>query len=438
MEDIPVLSNEEVSEIVRQYVKSSNFQVLAYRIGPLSDDIVGFLGEHLRLDVSVVANKSGVEEELNIHFFVKILPRNSFHSNYVVSMGAFEKEVLFYSTLLKDLSKYQKHNSALCLEDATGDNFWAPECFLTRPDLIVLEDLSGINFNTLDIREPMDFQHCSVAIRTLARFHASSIIFEEKETKASGKICRINELYPKLFEENLFVDSDDKLAKGWFLTSIKAMVALTELLPKYGKGHEKHQLIKEKIPEVCMRIKDLVKSSGKHRNVVCEGDLWTNNILFRCCDGEMPVEARIVDFQLVRYTPPAHDVIFFLHMATTRDFRKHHLEELLEVYYNSLSSELHRHDLDADVLLSWTEFRESCDLLRDVGRIIAPADHQLGVMKSDFIIPNVETEEKLNRFMVVNRNVVVCDSFRSDPVFRKWMTDDLEELIECCILSQNE
>lgn len=40
--------------------------------------------------------------------------------------------------------------------------------------------------------------------------------------------------------------------------------------------------------------------SAKHKNVLCHGDLWANNIPFKYGDDGKPVECCLVDFQLAQ------------------------------------------------------------------------------------------------------------------------------------------
>ena len=49
-----------------------------------------------------------------------------------------------------------------------------------NPPLLVIEDLAPLGFRMADRQAGLDLNHCLLAIRGLARFHASSVALVEK------------------------------------------------------------------------------------------------------------------------------------------------------------------------------------------------------------------------------------------------------------------
>jgi Domain of unknown function (DUF227). len=147
-------------------------------IGPLSEDQVGFMGDHLRLSASVRLNEE--KKILHLPFFAKVIPqKNEAFKEYVDTIGAFVKETGFFANLISDLNKYIVKNTV----DKGDRNVWTCKHYYIRPDIIVLEDLTAIGFKQIEDRKPLDYEHCVVLLKALAHFHASSIIYEEYQNK---------------------------------------------------------------------------------------------------------------------------------------------------------------------------------------------------------------------------------------------------------------
>lgn len=107
-----LLTKEEVEKIVK--TEKGYFH---YVIQPASDKPIGFLGVHYRLIVNFSNEKK--------NYFIKTIPKdNPNQYEYVVSSGAFAKEVESYNKLFKDI------------DNSTEGISWHPRCFYTRNDII--------------------------------------------------------------------------------------------------------------------------------------------------------------------------------------------------------------------------------------------------------------------------------------------------------------
>ena len=73
---------------------------------------------------------------------------------------------------------------------------------------------------------------------------------------------------------------------------------------------------------------------------VCHGQPWAGNVYFRYevdSNGEkVPVDAIFTDFQSCSYGRTGQDIAHFLLASTTREFRKNHLETILQAYLTEL------------------------------------------------------------------------------------------------------
>lgn len=248
----------------------------------------------------------------------------------------------------------------------------------------------------------------------------------------------MDKIFPEVCEENLGFKTLEGMFGGFFRAFKKGSLALCELLPKYGKGSPYHEAIKALIPATCDRLVKLVQPSDVYRNVLCHADVWVNNFLFRHDVEGRPLEARLVDFQLARYLPPAHDVASFLHLVCTRDLLQEKQEYLLRYYHCQLEEELKRRGLVPEEELTWDQFRESFEEQAVAGMIVACYNHQITMMPSHSAkgIFSGEDPKKLYRFWSEDRDEEERIFFYTDADFRRWVTQDLEVLIERLILPQ--
>lgn len=62
------------------------------------------------------------------------------------------------------------------------------------------------------------------------------------------------------------------------------------------------------------------------------------------------MSAKLIDFQLSRYSSPVVDLMHYLCTSTDRDLRKQHFKELLDIYYQTLREHLEYYQLDVGVV----------------------------------------------------------------------------------------
>ncbi|XP_066995253.2 uncharacterized protein [Anabrus simplex] len=70
--------------------------------------------------------------------------------------------------------------------------------------------------------------------------------------------------------------------------------------------------------------------------VLCHGDCWTNNVLFRYSETGDILEVCLIDFQLARYGSPALDLANLLYICTTGELRSSYMQKFLESYRSTL------------------------------------------------------------------------------------------------------
>lgn len=177
-----------------------------------------------------------------------------------------------------------------------------------------------------------------------------------------------------------------------------------------------------------------VQPSVSDLNVLCHGDGWVNNMLFR---GH---EVRLIDFQMTRYAPPAFDVAFLLHLSLPRRLRQAALPSFLCHYYVSLGRTLRQHDVDVAQVLPWRDFCASFRQFRDSAVLFSALNHSLSLMSGEVLKTVMQTSgyEGFKVFMTQDRNDEARKSFQADSAFSEWVGDDLRDIVDDFVLPDIE
>ena len=155
-------------------------------------------------------------------------------------------------------------------------------------DKLVLEDLIPKGFKTVDKLKSLDFNHCKVVMENLGKFHAQTLIFEERQKMTLLEFCKKKEV-PLMFYGNCRENYDPHL---------KALKIMIDGIPELDNLIRKQ--VKKEISEGTSKFYN-VSPSGKYRNVLSHTDLWCYNILFKHDSNLNCLECIFVDFQMAGY-----------------------------------------------------------------------------------------------------------------------------------------
>uniref|UniRef100_A0A1B6DMZ3 CHK kinase-like domain-containing protein n=1 Tax=Clastoptera arizonana TaxID=38151 RepID=A0A1B6DMZ3_9HEMI len=193
-------------------------------------------------------------------------------------------------------------------------------------ETLVLEDLKEEGYAMCDRIKRLDFEHCRVVMESLGEFHALSVAVRKRD--------------PDLIQDlgnTSFVRGNR--SGGVFHLLRSSLVGFSELI-KTWPGFERFDYISEdKVEAFFDRTADMfLPSSGL--NVLCHGDLWTTNVMFKYDAAGAVIAAKFVDFQLCTLRSPATDLHFFALTSMRDDVRETKLRELHTVYLESLNKKL--------------------------------------------------------------------------------------------------
>jgi hypothetical protein len=173
-------------------------------------------------------------------------------------------------------------------------------------NIIVLEDVVPRGSTLSDEPLVLDYDHCALALRQLARFHAMFYGMKKQETS------RFHAMVKNIRAQDFGQRSHGDMNYFFKTTSYRAVQHLVELMEP-----------KEPLA------------------VLCHGDFSRNNILFRYESGK-PCDAVLCDLQNVKYASPAIDLSLFMYLNTSSELRNQHWDDLFGEYHATLTRTLPR------------------------------------------------------------------------------------------------
>ncbi|XP_063597728.1 uncharacterized protein LOC134774292 [Penaeus indicus] len=268
----------------------------------------------------VIVNYTLCETDHKASYVVKYNPR-SFKAFEKFARVIFRKETLFYQYLVHEIQSQ--------LEEAGQTPLRVPRCFHTslkeNQEVVFLEDLRPRGFKMFDRKKGMDVAHTKLVLEELARLHAASYLLK-------AKIPDLAEKYPVLNLDwlNYADDARDVMHR----TFSKQMDRVKDMLNKVG-GYEVAENWLGRNKGRVLEILGTVSKRVPPFDVLCHGDCWNNNMLFRYNEEEVPVEVMLLDLQLCRQTSLATDLTYLFHTSLEGHVRKTNLDTFLDTYFSA-------------------------------------------------------------------------------------------------------
>ncbi|KAK6621462.1 hypothetical protein RUM44_001269 [Polyplax serrata] len=257
-------------------------------------------------------------------FVYKCLPTSRIRREAFKSDALFLNEVSFYTRVLPAMLKFQSSRGC--------DDFnEVPKVFLAKEDVLVLEDMKQRQYVMADRKKFLNVEHCEAVVKALAKFHGLSLGMKslEPELFQSEVVDSVTECLFKTENEEWYRDYY-KSATENAVEFVKECLVTTEDRTKYLDKFE--NFLDESFFGRMVRL----VQPEEPISVVCHGDCWTNNILFKYTETGQLSRLCFLDFQLIRYGSPALDLVNFLYVCTSSVLRSSHMNYLIGVYCDTL------------------------------------------------------------------------------------------------------
>jgi len=323
-EDLP---NEQVTQFLRQLVSQlwpelgANPELRLERASAKGDN---YLGVVWRLQAASDSKRSLV---------VKLPPQNRVRRKQFFARPCFLRETAAYEVFLPLTALIQDKWKII------GDDRFRQHalCFGTRQDepneCIVLEDLSCAGFSLHNRFLDLSVEHVRRVMLTYAKLHAISLAGKRQLPE---KMQQLQQLV------DIFEQRRDDHALGVYFENLKESALSALLAPADDAYRVRLEAYFARGSYFELLLPLVSGFNCEPFAVICHGDCWNNNILYKSTERGELEDVRLIDWQLMRYASPVTDLAYFLFTCTSRRFRQRHLENMLEDYYEELGLQLIR------------------------------------------------------------------------------------------------
>ncbi|XP_050306813.1 uncharacterized protein LOC126743657 [Anthonomus grandis grandis] len=409
----PLIHQEEVYEVVCKKLDSTDFHLVSYKLVSLSEKN-GHLGEYYYLKV--------VLQEETLDFFCKFLLASTEYLREIIeTRNIGKKENFFYGTLYP---LFQKYGLEKLLD-------FAPKCYLRGiSGYMVLDNLTELGYSTPEVNTVLNLDGLKAVLDKLAKFHACSFITEERLSEESGRQVSLYDIYERDLAEKLWTyegtmaDLMDRNISNftYVLNKFPDLVEELNMSP---------EVFQEAIKDFLYSILFISKMPGSRRKVVNHGDLYVGNTLIKYGPDNLVIDGKLIDFQVVRYLSPAYEMMFFIHLTSTKETRTKHLKYLLDWYYDTLRKYLEEFGLDLHKIYSKQDFEKDVYEMKPIAVAMAFAYGHTTLMDTDIRKEVIFDQEKFDYYMENQRDELTDLCWKSEKykeMMRGLMTDSVDLL----------
>ncbi|XP_076255901.1 uncharacterized protein LOC143193524 [Rhynchophorus ferrugineus] len=403
-----LLDEKDCKIIISKYLQSEKFEFVTFRVKPFVDKEREYYRDNAIIEISVKISKN----ISRLRLFLK-----QYHSKYPALVTVLrerkmsEREIFFYEIALPEMIKGAP--------DYDAD--FVPSYFLGKLNrFVILEDLSASKFVVAKKYNylVLDRFHVSLGLKALSKLHALSLAtLGQRETLTQNSLLQDNPL-----------KCDSTLP-----ASIKGLKTLLVAFNQ-SRGAPKDDL-NERLDVFIKNCTDLMDAQREYRQVLCHGNIYTRNLLFKY-EGSLPVDCKLLNFELIKYFPPAYDVLMFIYFTTVKTFRQHYFTHLIKYYYDCLTEELRKLNLDINKELPVKEFERSIDTLMPVIKLSSCVFLQNFGAKKGFYEGVKKDSDLYKDFLFNDKSQIIEGIMKKDPIFKEIIIESLEELMEIITVSK--
>nr|XP_045586386.1 uncharacterized protein LOC123748238 isoform X3 [Procambarus clarkii] len=350
-------------------------------------------------------------------YVVKINPQRSIGKDFAdFSLSVFKKEIEFFQEILPLLNSELTSRGFSNLRMAK----WLYTSLEKDKEMIFLEDLRPRGFRMFDCKKGLDVAHATLVLQELARLHAASLLL-----KATAPEQDLADRFTYIKVDWMSFSAN---GKKMFNEMCSGNLGGAEELLKDRPGYEtaKHWLNKHKNNSADLVERLLVRNAKF--DVICHGDCWVNNLLFRYSEEGEPVEVMLLDLQLNRVASPATDLNYLLYTSLHGNDRKANWRDFLSSYYDTFRGVMEAGGRDMPFTLE--ELHQEYRDRMEYGLLFASMSVSV-MLRESSDIPDVINmkKEDIPKFMEEGRQKTI-NMMENNPQFRSRFLALFGEFIE--------
>ncbi|OWR43359.1 uncharacterized protein LOC116773618 [Danaus plexippus] len=332
------LTNERISKALSERFKEPMIFTHWEYVGETGKGD-SYLSEVIR--IRIYGNANGITKHVQV--ILKSIPKNLCRRLTYRSDEFFKNEINFYQHVLPALLEFEASKSV----SEPCENF--TKLFFAYSDgvndVICLEDAGLENFVSAVRQDGIDYEHCKIILKTLAKYHSLSFAMRDQQPDDFDRLS-----------DYIFETYYDPRLWNWYRKFFKRIcgIAIDAVEKEYPNTIYVEKIKEFAVPED--RYKDMIRATRDRTNcVISHGDSWTNNFLFKY-NNNVPVATKIIDFQISRCASPVLDVCFVFSACTEQELRTKYYDKLIDYYYEVLSQRITELGSDPNRLYSYDTY----------------------------------------------------------------------------------
>lgn len=255
-----------VKELLKQTLQKIGIKDYSVWMNQGSQPGDGFTSEIFSLSIAERSN----DQKLNV--LCKVAPLSENHRKVFSADELFKREVHFYNELMPIFEAFQNEKNLL-----KCDKFVSyPKCYAAVADdesqryAIIMDDLRSQGYSMWNKSKSPLIENIKLTLSELGKFHALSIALKDQKPNLFKKFKKVKDFRRTLYNTENMLGMVDAI----FDRTIDSLKL------------DDHKNVMRKIKEhFIIYLSDCLEDNASDRfGVLCHGDFWNNNMLFRFDD----------------------------------------------------------------------------------------------------------------------------------------------------------
>ncbi|KAL7729674.1 hypothetical protein ACLKA6_007945 [Drosophila palustris] len=331
------LTEDYIKQALKSHYKDSDLHIVRFEVNPALGPGENYGGVLTRVRVGFKLSQQP-DEELKKNLIVKTaIDDDELTKELMEPYDIFNREMTLYEKVLPKLTELLKETDGF-------EPLFPTAIFVDRErSAIIFEDLSVANYVMADRVKRLDKEHVHLILRKLAKMHATSAVFNERNAGNLEKFDR------GFF--NRYTNAYSGYFVGGLLAAARWMSQEPECAPYAQKLFKLAPHYMDIGRECFAPLRDSV-------NVLAHGDVWTNNVMVKYdANTGHPVDILIIDFQYSFWGSPTIDLHHFFNTSLREPLRRKEQGNLLKYYHSIFTDTLRQLNYKQNPIPSLHEFQ---------------------------------------------------------------------------------